>query len=440
MNRISLLLLLVTANLAAQEKLPFNPQDGESIVFLGDSITHECLYTQYLENFFITRYPDRKLTFHNSGVSGDIVANGLVRFDDDVAKFKPNYVTVLFGMNDGHYEDYNADAFATYQKNMATTLDRIKEIGARPIVLSPTMFDHSVVSRRKDDPTWRFRTRSFSPNYNALMAFYGGWCLEESGRRGIPFVSLWAPLNTHTIEQRRTNPEFSLVADAIHPQAAGQMVMAFEILSQLGVETSSTNSIVISKRGKNWNGTKGVQNLQVNETASELTFTHTAKSLPWVIPIEESALELKWALPSDGRIGYAITKAGHKLSADRLKIVGLAPGNYEVLIDGQSIGKWNHATLGTKIELQENDKTPQYQQALKVALLNQKRNDELERPLRDIWGQIKGLQGKPDKKPELDAAKSQATELAQKSAELLKQVYAAAKPVPHTWTIRLIQQ
>ncbi|MEM0970129.1 MAG: GDSL family lipase, partial [Verrucomicrobiota bacterium] len=33
---------------------PFSPQDGDCIVFLGDSITHQCLYTQYLENFFLT--------------------------------------------------------------------------------------------------------------------------------------------------------------------------------------------------------------------------------------------------------------------------------------------------------------------------------------------------------------------------------------------------
>ena len=32
-------------------------KDGDSIVFLGDSITHQCLYTQYIEDFFYTRFP-----------------------------------------------------------------------------------------------------------------------------------------------------------------------------------------------------------------------------------------------------------------------------------------------------------------------------------------------------------------------------------------------
>ena len=30
---------------------PFDPQDGDTVVFLGDSITHQSLYTQYIENF-----------------------------------------------------------------------------------------------------------------------------------------------------------------------------------------------------------------------------------------------------------------------------------------------------------------------------------------------------------------------------------------------------
>lgn len=66
---------------------PFDLQDGDTLLFLGDSIAHQCLYTQYVEDFFFTRYPDRKIHFHNSGVSGDCAINALDRFDEDVAEF-----------------------------------------------------------------------------------------------------------------------------------------------------------------------------------------------------------------------------------------------------------------------------------------------------------------------------------------------------------------
>ena len=45
-------------------------QDGDSIVFLGDSITHQCLYTQYVEDYLYTRMPHLRLRVHNAGVGG----------------------------------------------------------------------------------------------------------------------------------------------------------------------------------------------------------------------------------------------------------------------------------------------------------------------------------------------------------------------------------
>ncbi|NBV87196.1 MAG: hypothetical protein EBS01_13250, partial [Verrucomicrobia bacterium] len=40
-------------------------KDGDTWVFLGDSITHQCLYTQYVEDYFYTRHPEKRIHFHN---------------------------------------------------------------------------------------------------------------------------------------------------------------------------------------------------------------------------------------------------------------------------------------------------------------------------------------------------------------------------------------
>jgi hypothetical protein len=58
---------------AADFKSPVAKLDlktGDSIVFLGDSITHQCLYTQYVEDFLYTRFPKLRLKLHNFGVNG----------------------------------------------------------------------------------------------------------------------------------------------------------------------------------------------------------------------------------------------------------------------------------------------------------------------------------------------------------------------------------
>ena len=66
------------------------------------------------------------------------------------------------------------------------------------------------------------------------------------------------------------------------------------------------------------------------------------------------------------------------------------------------------------MELEGNDKTPQYQQALKVALLNKQRNDMAYHPLRDQYAQLKGkrralAKAEAANDPQLDAKKAEFT-------------------------------
>jgi lysophospholipase L1-like esterase len=122
---------LLLSTLPARSQAPknaasFTPQDGDTIVFLGDSITHQCMYTQYVEDFFLTRYPDRTIHFHNAGVSGDKAADAKRRFEDDVAAMHPKFVTVLLGMNDGQYKDFNPEILDTYQQDMTSLLDNVQ--------------------------------------------------------------------------------------------------------------------------------------------------------------------------------------------------------------------------------------------------------------------------------------------------------------------------
>src|SRR5690349_981656 len=46
-------------------------KDGDRVVFLGDSITEQRLYTTYIEAYALTRYPKWNLTFRNVGWGGD---------------------------------------------------------------------------------------------------------------------------------------------------------------------------------------------------------------------------------------------------------------------------------------------------------------------------------------------------------------------------------
>lgn len=125
-------------------------KDGDCIVFLGDSITHQRLYTQYVEDYFYTRFPHKRLKLHNAGVSGSLAWESLERFDRDVAAYKPKYVTVLLGMNDGDHQPFNQMIFDAYRRDMTSIVRRIREIDATPVLMTPTMFDARV--RRAQRP------------------------------------------------------------------------------------------------------------------------------------------------------------------------------------------------------------------------------------------------------------------------------------------------
>src|SRR5947209_19513343 len=99
-----LLLLIAIATAAAQN--PFYLKDNDRVVFYGDSITDQRLYTTFAESFIVTRFPSLNVTFTHSGWGGDRVTGGGggpidVRLARDVFPYQPTVMTIMLGMNDG---------------------------------------------------------------------------------------------------------------------------------------------------------------------------------------------------------------------------------------------------------------------------------------------------------------------------------------------------
>ena len=73
------------AGTCAIEKVRSAPfKDGDRVVFFGDSITHGGLYGEYVNLFYVTRYPKRNIWFSNSGWSGASAQQGLWSIEDSV--------------------------------------------------------------------------------------------------------------------------------------------------------------------------------------------------------------------------------------------------------------------------------------------------------------------------------------------------------------------
>lgn len=352
-------------------------KNGDRFIFIGDSITHQCLYTQFVENFFYTRYPNLRLHFRNAGISGDRAQDALNRFDEDIAAFKPTVATVLLGMNDGSYRDFDKPTFDTYAKGMTELLDKLDAIKCRVIIMSPTMFDHQAWDIRiKEKP--EYAKGRIVTGYNAVLAYYGKWLQEVARERGYLFVDLFSPLNTYTVQERRKDPKFTLIADAIHPGSDGQFIMAHSLLQQVG-ETGPILGAGVKLVSGQWQPITPalVKDVKGNPGRS-VSYTVTPKALPWT--------EF-----GDAALGMQLTAAGHRASQESHIVSGLINGRYDLLINGKLVGTFDERMLGVHAELQADPDSPTYQQAMKVIELNRERNAKAVNPLRGLWGKQKGM-------------------------------------------------
>src|SRR5579883_2448868 len=115
-RRTAVLFALCLACLAAASAQGFYLKDGDRVVFYGDSITDQRLYTTFVETYALTRFPDRRIAFIHYGWGGDRVTGGggggvSLRLARDVVAHRPTVVTIMLGMNDGRYRAFDQQIF-----------------------------------------------------------------------------------------------------------------------------------------------------------------------------------------------------------------------------------------------------------------------------------------------------------------------------------------
>jgi lysophospholipase L1-like esterase len=381
MKRLASILFLLSALCALSAAEPkasppkFLPASGDAIVFLGDSITAQCLYTQYVENYFYTRYPHLRLHFHNAGVSGDTAADALARFDRDVAAYRPKFVAILLGMNDGAAKVFVPELFERYQADMQQLIAKVRAIKAVPILLSPTVYD-AATAAKSDKPDRRGR----GGYYNGVLALYGSWLRELADEENLGFVDLHGPLNQFAHMARQKDPGFALIPDGIHPDPGGQMIMAYLFASDLGLSRRcSTIELSRAANGEAVAKVTGGKIAEAKFTTDGAEFSFVPASLPM-------------SVPEVAKKGADLIPLGHRLSYEALYVHGLSPGRYQLFINDVLVGEHPADVLASKLEIENNEKTPQYQQAMRVAELNAQRNEQAIVPLRDLWRAKKTLE------------------------------------------------
>jgi len=216
----ALALLLLAPLVAAQDRLRL--ERGDTIVFLGDSITHAGYYVEPMEAMLWSIYPELELEFFNAGVSGDVAAQAAERLDAEVLAQDPDVVFVLLGMNDAGYAPHDAGRLEAYHAGLDGIVARVlAEAEAEVVVLSPTYYDAVPVAAKGEAPV---------EDYQHTLRHYTDTAREVAKAHGCLYVDVNKAMWAATRAMRETDPAFTLCPDGIHPDERGGLVVADAVL------------------------------------------------------------------------------------------------------------------------------------------------------------------------------------------------------------------
>jgi lysophospholipase L1-like esterase len=339
----------------------FYLKSGDRVVFYGDSITDQRLYTTFTETFVLTRFPSLDVTFTHSGWGGDRVTGGGggpidLRLERDVFPYRPTVVTIMLGMNDGSYRAFDQALFDTYSHGYEHIVQSIKEH-------APGVRITAIEASPYDDVT---REPMFPGGYNAVLMRYSQFVRELAQKEHLQD----ADLNTSVVEAlRKANSKDAanaskLLPDRVHPAAAGHLLMSEALLKAWHAPSVvSSLTIDVTREGLADSQNVTVTNLK-NDGSGSLAWDEVEGSLPMALDPKDRLLPL--ALASSDYIDA--------LDREMLKVSGLKPGRYTLKIDGAGVGTFDADDLGKGVNLATSD-TPMLRQALEVHALTLQHNN-----------------------------------------------------------------
>lgn len=210
---LTILLVGSVASDSAQDGGRFFLKAGDRVVFLGDSITFQKLYTRYIDDFTGAFFGDLQVKFFNAGVNGDTAPGALKRLDRDVLAHNPTVVTICFGMNDCRIWPKDLEK---YKNATSQLVERCRAAGARVVLLTPPCVDEG---------------RGYAPvGLNARLWTFSRKLYEVGKEKGVPVIDLFHPFLVALHKGQSKDRNFTLIPDGIHPNPQGHYVIAMTIL------------------------------------------------------------------------------------------------------------------------------------------------------------------------------------------------------------------
>ncbi len=307
----------------------FAIHDGDTVVFLGDSITAARKYGEIIEDYTLLRFPQWKVKFINAGKGGETAQQSLARLDKDVFGRGATLVTVAYGINDIGW-GFKADPAhkKEYLEAIGQIVERSAQHGIRPFICS------AAITAENPDTAERGFLQKMCDEGLALAKAKGAGAIDVQRSMREIQRRVWAANATKPDAEKRV---LMHVADGVHLNDLGQMAMAFAILKGLGAPADVSAAAINARQAQ----VEAAENCRISDarrTEEGVAFTRTDQRLPF-------NFGLFWTL------NEAYIPFQDELNRYMLTVKDLPDGQYEVTAGGRGLGRWSAGALARGINI-----------------------------------------------------------------------------------------
>jgi lysophospholipase L1-like esterase len=206
-------------------------QDGETMLFIGDSIT-DCGrrgaemplgsgYVRMVTELTTARYPDRDIKYINKGIGGNRITNLEDRWQDDVFYHSPDKLSIKIGINDLHSHLRGA-ADGVSPEKFGSVYDELLEKTVAKLNCPVLLVTPFYVSTDRSGQTIRSQVLDLIPEYINVV-------VGMSEKYGTKLVNLHDTFQKQ-LEYRDSE---AFCPEPVHPNRTGHLVIAEEIMKCL---------------------------------------------------------------------------------------------------------------------------------------------------------------------------------------------------------------
>ena len=221
--------------------------NGDKVVFLGDSITAGAVRP----NGYITMLSAQaekngmKVECIGAGRSGNTVSNLQQRLDKDVLALHPAVVVVFIGVNDvWHQERGRGTSREDYATGLKDLITRIRAAKAEPILCTPCVIGEKVHWEAGDmqppPPSDDPKKPAKKYGIGQLAVMLDEYCeisRNTAKELKVPLVDLHAAFLKFIANNNPNNKVAGiLTGDTVHPNSAGNNMIAEQIGAALGIK------------------------------------------------------------------------------------------------------------------------------------------------------------------------------------------------------------